>query len=169
MQGYQNGTFPAFVKDYGASETKSGALQLFIAFDVEFPDGDSQHYRETMVWRGNLQPGKPTDITMRALLAAGFAGSDPLTVADGPDAKALPMGYEVSVVVEQERSQDGQKNFHKIAWVNKKGGSVGVKRVDPAVVKAKLEARRAELKMKLEAERKKEGAAVIGGEDDIPF
>lgn len=141
------GRWPGRVKDYGISETGAGDPQVFIQFTVAGPDGE-----ENLTWFGSLKE-KALDITLKALLAAGFTGKDVSELLDGPDGGAIPLEIECSLVVEDEVVQkknestgfyedvinpDGSKKTRpKIKWVNKPGGG-GVQRADAATAKAKL-------------------------------
>lgn len=126
----KDGRYSAAVKDYGISETKAGAAQVFIAFDVTHDDGTS-----SLTWFGSLNEGKAQEITLKGLLSAGFTGKDVTDLIDGPDGGAIPLGTEVSVVIESEE-YDG-KTTPRIRWVNKPGGG-GVQRADASTAKAKL-------------------------------
>jgi hypothetical protein len=126
----KDGRYSAVVKDYGISETQAGDPQVFIAFDVAHGEGT-----ETLTWFGSLKEGKAQEITLKGLLAAGFTGKDVSELADGPDGGALPLGIEVSLVIENEEYEG--KTRTRIRWVNKPG-SGGVQRADATTAKAKL-------------------------------
>jgi len=125
-----DGRYSAVVKDYGISETKAGDAQVFIAFDVTHSEGVSP-----LTWFGSLKEGKAQEITLKGLLAAGFTGKDVTDLIDGPDGGAIPLGTEVSVVIESEEYAGVTRQ--KIQWVNKPGGG-GVQRADATSAKAKL-------------------------------
>lgn len=122
----QAGRHSAVVKDYGISETQGGDPQVFIKFDVAGED---------ITWFGSLKEGKAQEISLKALLAAGFTGKDISELLDGPDGGAIPLGIEVSLVIE-DHEYNGKKSL-RVQWVNKPGGG-GVQRADAATAKAKL-------------------------------
>jgi hypothetical protein len=125
-----NGRYNGTVKDYGISETKAGDPQVFVAFDI---DGHG-----SLTWFGSLKEGKAQEITLKGLLAAGFTGKDVSELLDGPDGGAIPLGTEVSLVIENEEYPAGSGTMNpRIRWVNKPGGG-GVQRADAATAKAKL-------------------------------
>jgi hypothetical protein len=125
-----DGRYSAVVKDYGISETKAGDAQVFIAFDVAHGEGTT-----ALTWFGSLKEGKAQEITLKGLLAAGFTGKDVTDLIDGPDGGAIPLGTEVSLVIENEEYEGA--NRARIRWVNKPGGG-GVQRADATTAKAKL-------------------------------
>lgn len=124
------GRWPGRVKDYGISETQAGDPQVFIQFAVDGPEGE-----ETMTWFGSLKEGKAQEITLKAVLAAGFQGKDVTELVDGTDGGAIPLETEVSLVVEDDTYEG--KTRQRIKWVNKPG-SGGVQRADATSAKAKL-------------------------------
>jgi hypothetical protein len=141
------GTYKATIISHAISETKNGAPQAAVTFSVE-ADGKSQ----TMTWFGSFKEGKAQEITIKALLVCGLKGNNPA----GP----LDIGREVSIVVEDEKGEDG-KVRSKIRWVNAIGG---VKNVIPQdMAQAKLES----LMGAVMAARQEHN--VPDGDDEIPF
>lgn len=114
------GTYKAKVTSHAISETSKGDPQATITFSAE--GGGS------ITWYGSFSE-KATPHTVKALLVCGLKGQNPA----GP----LEIGKEVSIVVEDDVSQDG-KTRSKVRWVNALGA---VRNVIPQdMAKAKLAA-----------------------------
>jgi hypothetical protein len=140
------GTYKATVSAHAISETRTGDPQAAVTFDFE-ADGRS----ETMTWYGSFKEGKAREITIKSLLVCGLKGNNPA----GP----LEIGREVSIVIEDEKGQDG-KTRSKVRWVNALGGVRNA--IDQSVAQSKLSA----LEGAVAAARHDLG---VLDEDEIPF
>lgn len=140
------GTYKATILSHAISETKGGHPQAAVTFSF-----DAGGKPTTMTWYGSFKEGKAQEITIKALLACGLKGNNPA----GP----LDIGKEVSIVIEDEKGEDG-KTRSKIRWVNALGG---VKNVIPQdLAQSKLEA----LQGAVMAARQEHN---VPDSDDIPF
>ena len=116
-------------------KAKTGTMGLEVAF--EFQEGENT---ERLNWVGWLSAGA-LENTMKTLVdVLGFNGND---AADASgvltDPKALAYGSNVSLVVEMEPNQDHTKEYPRIKWVNKLGGSA-FEGCAPELIKADLNA-----------------------------
>lgn len=159
MSIYKPGTYKGRVVEYGINEAKStGNPQLFVVFDVDFPDGVGR-----LTWYGHFTE-KTREITFKALQNLGFTGK--LLDLLEPSDSVIRVGVEASLVIEEEKNDRG--TFCKIRWVNRVGGGgTAPQRADVATAKAKL------LSMGLDAALAKHRALhpdpVMPDNDDTPF
>lgn len=127
----QAGRFNGKVTDYGVSASSNDNPQVFVVFDVAFPDGE-----QSMTWYGSLNAGKAREITIKALLVLGFHSNSFDDLVDGKDSGAIVLGKEASLVIENEEYEG--KSRWKIQWVNSLNS--GPKRIESGSAKAKLAA-----------------------------
>lgn len=115
------GNYSATVASHAISETKSGAPQAVVTFNVKTDSG-----LQKLSWYGSFSE-KAIAITAKALLACGLKGNNP--------AGDLEIGKEVSLVIENEINQEG-KEITKVKWVNKPGAIKNV--ISPEIARMKL-------------------------------
>lgn len=125
------GRFNGKVTDYGVSASSNDNCQVFVVFDIAFPEGE-----HSMTWYGSLNAGKAREITIKSLLVLGFHSNSFDDLVDGKTSGAIEIGKEASLVIENEEYEG--KNRWKIKWVNALNN--GPKRIESGSAKAKLAA-----------------------------
>lgn len=140
------GTYAGTIQSHVISETKAGEPQAAITFSLE-----SEGRPHTMTWFGSFKEGKAREITIKTLLICGLKGNNPA----GP----LEIGKQLSLVVEEEKGQDG-KVRSRIRWINALGAVKNVIPKDMAI--SRLDS----LAGAVAAARMENGAHEI---DEIPF
>lgn len=140
------GTYIGTILSHAVTETKAGDPQASVTFSF---DADSRP--QNMTWFGSFKEGKAQEITIKALLTCGLKGNNPA----GP----LDIGKQVSLVIEDEKGQDG-KIRSKIRWVNALGGVKNV--IAPDLAMSKLDALAGAVALARQENN-------IPESDDIPF
>lgn len=96
--------YSAKVIDAGLQPTKDGSPQAFMKFECSSA-GETQSF----YWTGSFKSEKATELTVKALVTAGFTGSD---VSDLKQGLVMFMPREISVELE-----DNNGNL-RVKWVN---------------------------------------------------
>lgn len=104
------GDYRAKPVDWGLSKTNTGKNQVYVDFALE-----NGKYKK---WYSMLDKSNPKglDITLKALLAMGFYGTDVSILAEGRQGAALDKNKEVKLVLENEEYNG--KTSLKVRWVN---------------------------------------------------
>ena len=90
--------YKAKVIDAGITETSSHTPQVFLEFLVNNGEGAESNF----YWSGSLLTGKPVEITIKSLIAAGFTGSDISELQN--DVKPFT-GESVTVTLEEYKNK----------------------------------------------------------------
>ena len=98
-------SYQAKITDAGLMETKDGQAQPFMKFKCM-----SEDEQQEFTWFGSFKSQKATDIAIKALITAGFIGSDVDDLKGG-----LLMFKEAAIFCELE--EDDRQRL-KVKWVN---------------------------------------------------
>jgi hypothetical protein len=105
-------SYKAKLVDAGLSTTKGGDPQAFMKFQLI--DGSAA---EEFYWHGSFKEGKAQEITVKALITAGFAGSDVEEL--GTKGILAFMPADVTCELEEQTDKAGKGNGKlRVKWVN---------------------------------------------------
>lgn len=107
-------SYEAKLINAGLEATKSGDPQVFMEFIAK---DTATGEKEPFKWTGSLKAGKAQELTIKALLTAGFTGSDIDDLKNDPK----PFDPDATIFVQLEEMKDREGNPTgklRVQWVN---------------------------------------------------